>query len=413
MFCKNYVKEYLDAGHSLEDLKNDLGISYNEYENMIIFSYSQIDSPKTNPIVRMCRGLVLEKDTWEIINYPFYRFYNFEEVPEEREKFNWDKACSTTKIDGSLFSVFKYKNKWYTSTRSQIGGHNFISDGIHTFGDLFKKAISPLNREEFFEELDKLYVLNRACFTFELTSPLNIIVTPYTDHRLWLIGGRDLEDGSEICFKNIYECFSDKLKGIIKCPEIIPLCDENGVFRGFDEMKKLSESGEATDEGFVVVDFSHTCEGNFPRTKVKNSAYVALHHLRGTIDNGSLNYANIMSIVYKNECDEVCASLPQYEDIIRNIERKWKAWNERFLLIVNQDALIPFWNMSEEERQLKENKAAFAKIVTKDKNYSSMLFLMFNKNLNSLSEVIELMSKTKAYDTIFKNLWENYVSKEN
>ena len=85
----NFLKEYLQ-NHSLEDLKNEYGIKSSEYEGLVIFSYSQIDSPKTDPIVRMSRGIVLEKDTWEIVAYPFYRFFNFEEVLEERNKFNWD-----------------------------------------------------------------------------------------------------------------------------------------------------------------------------------------------------------------------------------------------------------------------------------------------------------------------------------
>ena len=100
----NWIKRYLDVDCSsinrLDELKSELGISYSITDNLVIFSYSQIDSPKTDPIVRMSRGIVLEKDTWNIVSMPFYRFYNFEEVPEEREKFNWNKSVATTKIDG-------------------------------------------------------------------------------------------------------------------------------------------------------------------------------------------------------------------------------------------------------------------------------------------------------------------------
>ena len=41
---KNYVKEYLDSGKSLADLKEEFGIDTRVYDDgLVIFSYSQID----------------------------------------------------------------------------------------------------------------------------------------------------------------------------------------------------------------------------------------------------------------------------------------------------------------------------------------------------------------------------------
>ena len=69
---KNLIKEYFESGKNLEDLKNELGISSNSFDDLVVLNYSQIDSPKTDPLVRMCRGIVIEKDTWNIVHYPFY-----------------------------------------------------------------------------------------------------------------------------------------------------------------------------------------------------------------------------------------------------------------------------------------------------------------------------------------------------
>ena len=103
---KNLVKEYINSGKSFDDLKQEFGISCNIFDNLICLTYSQIDSPKTAPIVRQCRGLILDKNTLDIVHYPFFRFYNFEEVLEERSKFNWSKAFALEKVDGSLCGVF-------------------------------------------------------------------------------------------------------------------------------------------------------------------------------------------------------------------------------------------------------------------------------------------------------------------
>lgn len=277
---KNLIKEYFESGKNLEDLKNELGISSNSFDDLIVLNYSQIDSPKTDPLVRMCRGIVIEKDTWNIVHYPFYRFYNFEEVVEERKKFNWDNAVATTKIDGSVFGIFCHNDIWYVSSRSQIGGNNQSSIPGVTYFDIFKEAIHPLDENEFFSILDK-----NLDYTFELVSPYNQIVTPYSESNIYLICVRDkTNDFKEISLKDAFKIEHIKAlieKEIIKIPEIIPLINEHGKFRGFNEMRNLAESGNPTDEGFVVVDWSSYDTNNeaFPRVKVKNSAYVAFHHL--------------------------------------------------------------------------------------------------------------------------------------
>ena len=68
-------------------------------------------------------------------------------------------------------------------------------------------------------------------------------------------------------------------------------------------MKKLAEAGNPTDEGFVVVDWSSYDIDNeaFPRVKVKNSAYVALHHMQSGAENDSSNMNNLLKIFFDNE----------------------------------------------------------------------------------------------------------------
>lgn len=402
----NYIKNFLDVDCSsinrLDELKDQLGIFYSITDNLVILSYSQIDSPKTDRIVRMCRGIVLEKDTWNIVSMPFYRFYNFEEVPEEREKFNWDKSVATTKIDGSLISLFNYNNKWYISSRSKIGGENKVGDNIHTFIDLFKMAISPLTFDQFTSYLNPDY-----CYTFELVSPFNRIVTEYKETKIYLIGCRDrLNDFNEIQFKDVYDKFDQKLKDIILIPEIIPLVNEKGEFRGFEDMKAMANGLNQMDEGFVVTDFSHLVDGNFPRTKVKNSAYVALHHLRGTLENGSITYHNILNIVYKNEVDEVCASLPHYANIIRDVQKKYNNWIDDFNKEIN--TIKEYFTM--ENINDPAIKKEFA-LKIKDMKYNKIYFSMLKLHSIDIRSHIDMLLSTKASDTVFKSLWEMYVSK--
>lgn len=404
---KNYLKEFLDS-HTLDELTEKYGIKYSIFNtkkshNLVIFSYSQIDSPKTEPIVRMSRGIVLEQDTWKIINFPFYRFFNFEEVIEERQEFNWDKAVSTSKVDGSLISYFWYDGSWYMATRSMIGGDNRITSGLYSFKDLFLKAILPYTEEEFQSELNENF-----CYTFELVSPYNQIVTPYSETKLYFIGVRNTVNFAETSFSEFYEnYFSQRLKSVILVPQVIPLTDESGHFRGFDEMKKLSESVEATDEGFVVVDWSHRMEGNnsYPRVKVKNSAYVALHHLRSSIDgeDNGVSYGKILCLLYKNEQDEFLSVLPQYKETFNIVEKQWKLFLDYMHKITSEEKFKDFMKKSKTEEKSKYQKE-FAIYIQKEK-FSSIFFLMYNKGYNTWREVYEEQLNRKAADVIFKNLW--------
>lgn len=402
---KNLVKEYIASGKTFEDLKNEFGISANEFDGMICLNYSQIDSPKTVPIVRQCRGIIIDKETLEIIHYPFYRFFNFDEVLEERTQFNWDNAVATTKIDGSLFGIFTVKNKWNICTRSQIGGYNNLTIGMLTFGDLFDKAIEPYTRDEFFAMLDK-----NIDYTFELTSPYNQIVTPYTETNIWLIGARNKESFDELNIKDVYNAMPVELKACIKMPEFYPLIDPlTKKFRGFEEMKKLADNcPNPTDEGFVVVDFSsYNKEFNyFPRIKVKNSSYVALHHLRGTIENGSMNYGEILNLIWKNEQDEVLANLPQFKQFFDEVETKYKNFIEELSIALNNVAF--FFLIPMDKRTDPAIKKEFALAI--DKRFSAFLFNMFNKGL-TFRECIDNEAAKNSNNGFFKKFWENHVSK--
>jgi len=76
---------------------DEFKIKVTVYENKVLLKYSQLESPKcveTNE----CRGLILERDTWKVMSYGFYRFFNSGET--NAAKINWDLARVLEKADG-------------------------------------------------------------------------------------------------------------------------------------------------------------------------------------------------------------------------------------------------------------------------------------------------------------------------
>lgn len=396
---KNLIKDYVLSGKTFNDLKNEFGISSNSFRDLICFNYDQVKSPKTENIVRQSRGIVLDKNTLEIVHYPFFRFFNLDEVYEERLKFNWDNAFGLSKIDGSLIGVFNHNDEWYISTRSQVGGLNITSSNILTFSNIFDMAI-PGPRDEFFKELDK-----RFDYTFELVSPYHRIVTKYDTSTLYIIGVRDKEnDFKEINVGEIYNVLPE----YIKHPEHYSLKDDEGNFVGFDKMKELADNPEnPEDEGFVVVDYSSYNDefGYFPRIKVKNPAYVELHHLHGNSCKDAILYKNILSVIWKNEQDEVLASFPDLRQVFNEVKNKFDKFMEQFKK--EEETLHEFWNMDESERNKPDVKKAFALRVN-ESDLKSIFFSMFNKHL-TLKEFIE--KSVDENPDYFKKLWDLTISK--
>jgi hypothetical protein len=296
-----------------------------------------------------------------------------------------------------------------------IGGENRITSNLYSFKDLFNMAISPFNEQDFYKEISKDWLPNSICFTFELVSPYHQIVTPYSETKLYLIGARYLGEDTdtlkkyqELQFKDVYDSFSDKLKEVILCPKIVSLVDDSKKFRGFDEMKALSESLNATDEGFVVVDYStiDSDSMSFPRTKVKNSSYVALHHLRSSIDgeDEGMSYHKILNIIFKHEDDEFLAVLPQYKDIFSKIRNKFEIFADYMNRITLDSKFKEFIELSKNENTKVENKKNFA-LYIKDCNFKDIFFAMYNHNIDTWYDVIVKNVEKKSADTVFKSLW--------
>lgn len=209
------IQEALLSGKTPDDLNQELAIGLHAHPTLplIGFSYNQIDSPKTNPIVREARGIVLEKDTWKVVAKAFNRFFNDGEVQEEYETFNWDNFTCVDKADGSLIIVFNYKGQWYAKTRGSFGNGQvpFPKPGEKTtFTELFWKLAEGL--QEKLKTVDPNLTL-----VFEMCSLYNKVVRMYKEPKVYLLSVFDTSDLRE--FSEVETTQLSKLIGIER-PEI-------------------------------------------------------------------------------------------------------------------------------------------------------------------------------------------------
>lgn len=280
-------------------------IKVSEKGNLICFKYSQIDSDFNEPLVRECRGIILEKDTWNVVAYPFNKFFNFGE--EYADNIDWESAVVETKEDGSLIKIYFYNDEWKIATNGTIDAEDaeLQSGPYKNFRQLFDAAAEKCHFD--FSKLNRYFT-----YCCEICSEFNIIICPQSEMRLIHIGTRNNRTFQEV-------------ETDIGIPH-----PQKYALSSLEDCIAMAKTFDFTMEGFVVKD------KNYNRIKVKSEDYVRVHRLA---NNGSLTLERAIDLIRMNEIDEFLNYFPNYTFYINNIRNRLTAFRNDILFNVNM-ALI-------------------------------------------------------------------------
>jgi hypothetical protein len=354
------IQKYLSE-NSLQKLKDEFDIKVNEYEDLVVLNYG-IKSPKFHEICDQCRALILEKNTWKVVARSFDRFYNLGEGECEKT-FQWEKAKYFEKLDGTLISVYYYKDKWNVATRSMAFAEGLTTFGTITFAELFKIAIKNTKIMEFIEQSNP-----NITWVFELTSPENRIVTQYSDTKISLLAARHNLNGDEYS--------SSRLDDWAKIAWINRPIQYD--FESMIEVVENTKTLQTLEEGFVGV---YEIEGSFKRIKCKNPKYVAIAHIR---DGGKISAKRLLTLVLSNEYEEFLSYFPEYKIYVSFIKEEF----EKFISNIET-----IWN------KLKhiENQKEFALAIKDETNHPSIPSFLFNlKKGKAFKDIIKFDYSIKA-----------------
>lgn len=280
-----HIQAALRNGTTPADLLAQFGVKHrrhSRFPNLVLFKYDQIASDFTQPLVRECRGIVLdEADGWRVVCRSFDKFFNHGEG--HAAEIDWSTARVQEKLDGSLCNLYFYAGEWHVATSGtpDAGGQVHGSEGL-TFAEYFWSTFraqggtlpTPGYREH--------------VFSFELMGPANRIVVEHATPWLRLLGIRDREAGEQ------YDVERHAHLVNIEPVRSFPLTSFREMEATFPTMSPLSQ------EGYVVVD------GNWNRVKVKSPAYVALHHAKDGMTDRAF-----VEIARNGETSEVEAAFPE------------------------------------------------------------------------------------------------------
>jgi hypothetical protein len=336
------------------------------YSDKILLKYDQLSSPTLMalPEVQECRGLILDKANWNVMSLAFTKFFNSEEG--NAVKIDWSTAHVLEKLDGSCIQVYwdHYKNTWFAGTTGTAEGEGEVNNKLGTtFNQLFWNTVKDKYNFDV-NKLDKNF-----CYVFELTTPYNIVVKPHGESSATLLMCRNLTTLEELSFDQL---------GVVSAYIGIPLVksydlnakDVGALLRTFENMVWH-------DEGYVVVD------AKFNRVKIKNPAYVAVHHLKGKTAEHQ-----IMVIIKANELEEFGATFPERIAEMNKLKTNYDALVAKLNMVWDELKTRRPKNIMPEEK--KKYAAAVFEVCAKHdvKNFSGLYFGLNEGKIESVEDFI-------------------------
>lgn len=307
----------------------DFGVSvktedHTDGHKLYQFKYDMLGAKWQFPITHECRGIILrDSDSWEIVAHPYDKFFNQHEgncrIFTEAD---FNAACAklsfAEKADGTCIMVWydRWNAKWRVSTLGSITTL-IIHDSGTTFDTLFRNVVGV----DIFKNL-----AIGSTYIFELCARLNRVVTRYPTDIAYLIGIRHA-DGQLASY--------DQIKNEVQhlAPVKLPLFDSFASLgiTSLDAAQKYVESKISDKslgdypEGFVVYDeFGPVC-------KMKNSAYLALHH---SLSDAACTRKAVVAAFFKGSMDDLYPALPEE---FQKAADKLKDWLGAFRVYLNND----------------------------------------------------------------------------
>lgn len=227
--------------------QGNIGIQKHPTEDLYLLWYTDkcSFSHHWTDLTMMCRGLITDLD-WNIVQRPFKKFFNYEEIQDKSVIPDSDNFVVYEKIDGSLGILYWIGDKPYITTK----GSWTSEQGKHATELIQKKYMNWLR------SLDR-----SKTYLFEIVYPEDKHIVDYEDFDgIVLIGVIDTETGKD------YPLNTDIHAEIFRRPSTYPTSDWKSL--------RSQYSGQ-NREGFVVL----WPETGF-RIKLKYKEYMRLFYYK-------------------------------------------------------------------------------------------------------------------------------------
>lgn len=293
--------------------------AHETHRNLVALSYTEAASDFASPVVRQCRGIVVDtKEQFRPVCLPFDKFFNLGDA--RADELDWSSVVLTEKLDGSFAKLYHYKNAWHVASQSLPDGNGSVGN-VCTFAELFWRifracgyALPDAAAGALPSELDA----HELTFMFEMMTPVLPIVIVPTEEKLWLIGVRDRRTGAEFDPVDV----AGRL-GWAHAPVFVSVASAD------DALAAVRRLNAREHEGFVARD------AQFRRVKIKSPGYVASALLRGKqasgADPNNLSTKAALSVVRIGEASEFLLAFPEHRPLFDFVQKRFNVLKKTLL----------------------------------------------------------------------------------
>ncbi len=307
MLLQEFLRNEPDALKKLQEAPYFIKVKrHTEYPELFLLKYDQIESDFSNPLVCQARGIIFnEQDNYRIISYSYDKFFNAGDP--KAAVLDWDSVQVCEKADGSLCTLYFYKDQWHVATSGTPDASGEVNNWGITFKDLFWRTWNELGYS--LPDRDRLDDL--LCYSFELCTKENRVIVQHKKPKILLHGVRVLNEKfgfTELPYyrNRIHGTNTYYYPGNWLQVKSYPLQTIEEII----ESTKLLNPIE--NEGYVLVD------GNFNRIKVKSPQYLALSHIRD-----GWGPKRIIEILRSYEGDEFISLFPEFKEEYYKFKTQW------------------------------------------------------------------------------------------
>lgn len=307
MNLRHYLIDWLnDRGFkALERLAEyDIRVANDQrYPNLYNLKYGSVMADKSNPLVRACRGAVVERNSngcYKLVAYAFDRFFNVGEGG--CHELDWSRTKAYEKYDGSLIKLFNYNGDWIVSTSGSVAARSDVGSTGRSFEELFWLVFDQVGyRRDILQP--------NLCYIFELCHIDNRIVVEYAKPELPLLAVRDRKlDFEELNLDLFAMDFN---------------IAQSYDFGDLAAVESAVNGRGADHEGFILSD-------GRGRAKVKSDVYCQLHRVRG---NGDPDFSELY---LNDDLEEFLLHFPEYRERFQSLLDKLDEYAEVVAVTVEQ-----------------------------------------------------------------------------
>lgn len=326
MEFRNYLKslnlqQFSDVKTHLEEI----GLQIKDNDQLYLVTYDRNDEEGFRnkiaeyPFMKECRGLIVEKDTNNIICYPFnvspeynYFLVSSEDDPSYQEMTNiWnDKVAVYESSCGTQMRLFYYSGEWHVATQRCMDARRSFWDNNKSFYDLF---VETMKDKWSFEDLNQEY-----CYVMVLKHPLNRIIVPCHEAEIHHVLTRDMstEGFPEVDCRVEGTTFSD---------------DVSDRFSSFNDLlEEINTPSRLDKEGYIIKypDSSYTVGKQFFRMKLLTWDYRRAKELRGNYTTLNSMY-HYLTIRKSEQVDEYLLYFPEEKNTFVLMESEFNKLRNR------------------------------------------------------------------------------------